>query len=65
MQLRGTPDSHEAVAKPGLKDIKIVSAIKSGASVLDHDPVTMQSPWERFRRDYELNLGDFISIVSD
>jgi hypothetical protein len=65
VQLRAALDSHEVVTKPGLKDLKIVSAIKNSVSVLDDEPIRSERPWDYFREGYELNLGGFFSIVSD
>lgn len=60
-QIRAALDSHVDVTKSGLKEIETVSAVTDGVSVPDRS----ESPWGRFRLDYELDLGGFISIVSD
>jgi hypothetical protein len=56
--------SLKTATKPGLRDLQVVKAAQSGASVLDRT-VQFESPWHRFCEKFELNLGGYVSIVAD
>jgi hypothetical protein len=51
--------------KPGVRDLKIVEAAKSGVSVLDNDLVRLESPWVRYHKRYEMNVDGPTSVVTD
>ncbi|OBT50792.1 hypothetical protein VE04_09037 [Pseudogymnoascus sp. 24MN13] len=57
-------DSRETATKSGLRDLRVVKAVQSGASVLDRI-VQFESPWARFCEKFELSLGGYVSIVAD
>ena len=57
-------ESSETATESGLKDLQLVKAAQSGASVLERN-VQYESPWHRFCEKFELNLGGYVSIVAD
>jgi hypothetical protein len=57
-------DSRETATKSGLRDLKLVKAAQSGASVLDRE-VRFESPWHRFCEKFEVHLGGYVSVVAD
>lgn len=73
---RPAPPPHERAAKQGkwlttdnvsagLRSLATVQAANDGVSVLEFTTIKQGSPWDRFREDYKLNLGVFVSIASD
>jgi hypothetical protein len=59
-----SPENPEAATKSGLRDLQLVKAAQSGASVLGRK-VQYESPWHRFCEKFELNLDGYVSIVAD
>lgn len=51
-------------ASTGLISLATVDAARKGVSVLD-TAIKQESPWDRFREHYKLNLGGFVSVASD
>ncbi|KFY95932.1 hypothetical protein V498_03010 [Pseudogymnoascus sp. VKM F-4517 (FW-2822)] len=49
----------------GLRPLATVQAASDGVSVLEFTTIKQGSPWDRFREDYKLKLGVFVSIASD
>jgi len=58
-------DNRGRPIQPGLRELQIVKAVKSGVSVLDEVPVMLESPWDHYHKRYELNVDGFASIVTD
>ncbi|KFX95975.1 hypothetical protein V490_03611 [Pseudogymnoascus sp. VKM F-3557] len=62
--IKASLGKNETATKSGLKELHVVKAAQSGASVLDRI-VQFESPWARFCEKFELNLGGYVSIVAD
>jgi hypothetical protein len=62
--IKSSLDSRKTATKSGLRDLQVVKAAQSGVSVLDRT-VKFESPWLRFCEKFELNLGEYVSIVAD
>ncbi|KFY78643.1 hypothetical protein V499_02246 [Pseudogymnoascus sp. VKM F-103] len=63
-EIKASLDNRETATKSGLKELHVVKAAQSGASVLDCT-VQFGSPWDRFCEKFELNLGGYVRIVAD
>ncbi|KFZ20230.1 hypothetical protein V501_00264 [Pseudogymnoascus sp. VKM F-4519 (FW-2642)] len=62
--IKASLDSRETATKSSLRELQVVKAAQSGASVLDCT-VQFGSPWARFCEKFELNLGGYVPIVAD
>jgi hypothetical protein len=56
--------SQRPIVKQDIKELELVHAAKEGRSVTRR-PIRPESPWEHYIERYELNLDDYIYIVSD
>ncbi|OBT40268.1 hypothetical protein VE00_09862 [Pseudogymnoascus sp. WSF 3629] len=62
--IKASLDNRETATKSGLRELQVVKAAQSGASVLDRT-VQFGSPWARFCEKFKLNLGGYVPIVAD
>lgn len=57
-------DGYDPLSRTGLKELRSVGAFNSGVRPLRFIPKQKESPWQQFRKTYELKHESFITVAS-